>query len=230
MDNEIIVIARPHLPLSLAFPTIDIPGNLGGPQEIFTQNNILAAALTEIEEDVNTNEIVVTATKLKGWFNSMMGVGRINLRGPVAISCIGNTNWESIFGSMAKLKFTFTSQDFGPGRAGANLTSDGSTENRVRMNAQQFLAYDALNGGLPFLIAHETAHGLKQMQDFNASQFEIYRQGAGASMTHDEAVANYPSSAQFVETEAIANKIAQDILNAINTNYNFNPTHGYALC
>nr|WP_295111855.1 hypothetical protein [uncultured Caulobacter sp.] len=140
----------------------------------------------------------------------------VNLNKQVGLSCIGAVFFRDVIGALSHLKFQVVSQDFGEGRAGENLAAAGSADVPVRINKHSFVGYGLLPGGLAYLAAHEAAHALKAMQAFNASQFELYRNGAGKGLSLEVQKAQFPKSAEFAENEARANAIARDILNMLN--------------
>lgn len=92
-------------------------------------------------------------------------------------------------------------------------------------------AYVALPGGARYLVAHEVAHAVKLMQDYNKAKWDEYVAGPGAGLTYEQQVQAYPNSTQFAENEARANTVGQGILAAYGADpIGFTPTNGYQVC
>ncbi len=229
-EGEIIVIANPEETTTGGYAAIAIaaggsgPGG-GGANRQLRDNEAAAANSVKIEDDVNDDEVVVIANSMKR--------GAVNIYHQLTpprdfnLPCVGIVSSATLRNIALGLQFRVTNKDFGEGRAGENHAKSNKPV-YVDINKDAFKGYAKLSGGLNYLTLHEIAHSLKQMRDFNKSQFDTYSNGAGKGLSYDERKANFPKSPEFAENEARANAIARAIAQAMNgISMLENPKHGF---
>ncbi|WBY06672.1 hypothetical protein PIB19_14095 [Sphingomonas sp. 7/4-4] len=236
-SNEIIVIAKPDV-VTIGNQTNPTPGPStdGGALQFAQRSQAKANASVTVEPAASDDEIVVVAQKFKQELIALYHTGAAIpiLTGTHSIPCIGNVTGRELYSIINNLKFSITTQNFGEGRAGANYhgTTDGNSV-PVSLNATAVKAYAgaSLPNGISYLVAHEIAHTLNAMQTYNKQLWEAYVTGAGAGLTYEQQVAQYPNSDQFKENEARANTVGRAIQALMNRSASgFTPTYGYQVC
>ncbi|MCD2317604.1 hypothetical protein LQ954_15755 [Sphingomonas sp. IC-11] len=228
-DGDIVVIANPQSP-----PATEIPVPNPGPGDPATaavrQNAQFIQQVLKSESDVTGDDIVVVGKRFIDTALKLATATTFVRNSGISVPCLGDNIY--LRGPMLALRFNLTNKTFGPGRAGANYASGGSTS-PVDINAADFKSYMAYGeGGAGYLITHEMAHTFKSMRDFNAAKFSEFRSGAGAGLSLDEAKAAFANTPGFIEVEARANTIARAIYNKLSDgkDYGFTPTNGYGTC
>ncbi len=194
---------------------------------------ISAVVNTSIEPDVNDPEIVVIGQKLESIITTDFVISAL-IGVPFNLACVGTVSRSEIVMSLYNLRINATKQIFGPGRAGENLVGAGGvnrSEVLVNINVDSLKGYDALTGGLEYLVLHEIAHALPAMQTYDQQMWEAYIAGPGNGLTPAQQRANYYLSAQFAQNEARANSVARSLQQLLGRPApGFTPTHGYANC
>ena len=96
------------------------------------------------------------------------------------------------------------------------------------LTGDSVLGYGQLENGIAYLVAHEIAHSLPQMQLYDQTLWNDYLETAEEGLTEDELRANYYESPQFAKNEARANSIARAIAAMIGKSPMIpDPRHGY---
>ncbi|MCW2361628.1 MULTISPECIES: hypothetical protein [Sphingobium] len=236
MPSEIVVTARPFAVfLQTDFYDFQGGGSPAGPGLVWAElvmNDIMMKDNVRIDDDVNTPEIVVTAQKIKNALIGIGGASGVNAYSNTSLDvpCSGNYSFNEIMANVKNLNFRLVSSNFGPGRAGENHVGSDGNNVPVLINAQMAKLYTDLPNGALYLVAHEVAHSLNSMQQYNNQLWQQYvAQNPG--QTQEQLVASYPQSPEFAANEARANSIAKRI--AEYTGFGAmspDPTHGYETC
>lgn len=169
--------------------------------------------------------------RIKGKIFDLLMASQDFLGGTINLPCIGSVPGGTLRGTLANLRFQVTSKNYGPNRAGTNLSKSGVSSIPVEVNQTALKGYAALDGdgGLLYLIAHEFAHAQKALRDYNQANFRAFQNGAGKGMSVPQARSAFEFTAEFAENEARANKIAQEILRLLNRgSFNFPPPYGFS--
>jgi hypothetical protein len=186
-----------------------------------------------VEDDVDDNEIVVVAQRLEQQI-TMFGILLLAAAPSNTMynfPCIGSVGARELASLVQRLRFKITDEDYGPGRAGKNRVGEDGPMVPIDINAEALKGYDALPGGLSYLVAHEMTHALKKMQEYDKAMWDSYLAGAGANLTHDQRVDQYPDSNEFKQNEARTNTVGRALIEALNRDETgFEPTNGYQTC
>ena len=111
--------------------------------------------------------------------------------------CAGSYSFAEVLANAKNLEFKLSSQDFGTGRAGQNLVGSDGNKVLVVINAQSALNYTNLPNGAIYLVAHEIAHSLNSMQQYNNQLWQQYVSRSDDILSQDQLVAAYPDSPEF---------------------------------
>lgn len=231
--SEIIVIANPHT-ITSDNATNPMPGPTnagGGALEQIKRWEAITNANVTADPDV-VSAVNVVAGKLK---HQIILFGRTSQNpsnaGGYNLPCIGAAGGAEITSLLQRLKFRITSKNYGVGRAGANNVGSDGANVPVEINLDALNKYAALSGGIQYVIAHEIAHALASMQAYNNAKWQQYIAGAGAGLTNEQRLAQYPASQEFKDNEARANTVGQALLAQWGAPpIGFTPTNGYQVC
>ncbi|MCW2406927.1 hypothetical protein M2336_003611 [Sphingobium sp. B1D7B] len=173
MPSEIVVTARPYsVFMQTDYYNFDGGGSPAGPgvaladlamSDLSVKNNVT------IDEDANTPEIVITAGKIK---NALIGIGGAAAlysysQGTFLVPCSGSYSFAEVLANAKNMTFRLVTTNFGPGRAGENLVGSNGNNVPVLINAQLAYQYTQHQNGALYVVAHELAHSLNSMQQYN---------------------------------------------------------------
>lgn len=229
-EGEVIVIANPEETTTGGYSSVATGGGGGAPGAgpggaVLQQNQTAANNSVVVGDDAQSDEVVVIANSMKR--SNLSIYNQITPGRVFNVPCLGTVDSATLRKIFLGLQFRVTTRDFGEGRGGENLAASNKPV-FIDINKDAFIGYSKLVGGLNYLTLHEIAHSIKEMRDFNQSQFNTYSRRVGSNISLAQRKAEYPKSPEFAENEARANAIAKAIADSMNNvPIGFEPKHGF---